>query len=194
MIVGFGNPGKRYRDTRHNLGFKAVDLFCAKLGLHLSDRRFQALSARTTYHDKRLVVSCPQTFMNRSGLAVKQLVEYYRPETKDIMVIHDDLDLDVGRMKIVRGGGAGGHHGLESVFFHLKITEFNRIKIGIGRPRHGESIEDFVLSPPYEDQKEQIKDILHTVVEAIELFVMRDVESVMNTFNSPGMRKKEVEG
>ena len=132
--------------------------------------------------------------MNRSGLAVKQLVEYYRPETKNVMVIHDDLDLDVGRMKIVCGGGAGGHHGLESVFFHLKITEFNRIKIGIGRPRHGESIEDFVLSPPYEDQKDQIEDILHTVVEAIELFVMRDAESAMNTFNSPGMRKKEVEG
>ena len=132
--------------------------------------------------------------MNRSGLAVKQLVEYYRPETKNIMVIHDDLDLEVGRVKIVRGGGAGGHHGLESVFFHLKTTEFNRIKIGIGRPRHGESIEDFVLSPPYEDQKEQIEGILHTVVEAIELFVMRDVESAMNAFNSPGMRKKEVEG
>jgi len=132
--------------------------------------------------------------MNRSGLAVKQLVEYYRPETKNIMVIHDDLDLEVGRVKIVRGGGAGGHHGLESVFFHLKITEFNRIKIGIGRPRHGESIEDFVLSPPYEDQKEQIEEILPTVVEAIELFVMRDVESAMNAFNSLGMRKKEVEG
>lgn len=131
--------------------------------------------------------------MNRSGLAVKQLVEYYRPETKDVMVIHDDVDLDVGRMKIVRGGGAGGHHGVESVFFHLKNTEFNRIKIGIGRPRHGESIEDFVLSPPYEDQKEPIKDMLHTVVEAIELFVMQDVESAMNTFNSPGMRKKEKE-
>ena len=131
--------------------------------------------------------------MNRSGLAVKQLVEYYRPETKDVMVIHDDVDLDVGRMKIVRGGGAGGHHGVESVFFHLKNTEFNRIKIGIGRPRHGESIEDFVLSPPYEDQKEPIKDMLHTVVEAIELFVMQNVESAMNTFNSLGMRKKEVE-
>ncbi|HUT72217.1 MAG TPA: aminoacyl-tRNA hydrolase [Desulfatiglandales bacterium] len=192
-MVGFGNPGKRYRDTRHNLGSKAVDLFCAKLGLHLSDQCFQALSARTTYHDKHLVVACPQTFMNRSGLAVKQLVEYYRPETKNVMVIHDDLDLDVGRMKIVRGGGAGGHHGVESVVFHLKITEFNRIKIGIGRPRHGESIEDFVLSPPYEDQKEPIKDILHTVVEAIELFVMQNVESAMNTFNSLGMRKNEVE-
>lgn len=131
--------------------------------------------------------------MNRSGLAVKQLVEYYRPETKDVMVIHDDVDLDVGRMKIVRGGGAGGHHGVESVFFHLKNTEFNRIKIGIGRPRHGESIEDFVLSPPYEDQKEPIKDMLHTVVEAIELFVMQDVESAMNQFNSVGMRKKEKE-
>jgi PTH1 family peptidyl-tRNA hydrolase len=131
--------------------------------------------------------------MNLSGLAVKQLVEYYRPETKDILVIHDDLDLDVGRMKVVRGGGAGGHHGVESTLFHLKINGFSRIKIGIGRPRHGESIEDFVLSPPYEDQKEPIKDVLDTVVEAIELFVMRDVESAMNAFNSPGMRKKEVE-
>ena len=131
--------------------------------------------------------------MNRSGLAVKQLVEYYRPETKNMMLIHDDLDLDVGRMKIARGGGAGGHHGLESVFFHLKITEFNRIKIGIGRPRHGESIEDFVLGQPYEDQREPIKDILHTAVEAIELFVLRDVESAMNTFNSLGIMKKEVE-
>ena len=131
--------------------------------------------------------------MNQSGLAVKQLVEYYRPETKNVMLIHDDLDLDVGRMKVVRGGGAGGHLGLESVFFHLRITEFNRIKIGIGRPRHGESIEDFVLSQPYEDQKEPLEDILHTAVEAIELCVLRGVESAMNTFNSPGVRKKEVE-
>jgi PTH1 family peptidyl-tRNA hydrolase len=131
--------------------------------------------------------------MNRSGVAVKQLADYYRPETKNVMIIHDDLDLDVGRIKVVCRGGAGGHHGVESTFFHLKITEINRIKIGIGRPRHGESIEDFVLSPPYEDQKEPIKDILNTVVEAIELFVMRDVESAMNAFNSPGTRNKEVE-
>ena len=109
------------------------------------------------------------------------------------MVIHDDLDLDVGRLKVVRGGGAGGHHGVESTFSHLKTNGFNRIKIGIGRPRHGESIEDFVLSPPYEDQKEPIKDTLHTVVEAIELFVIRDIESAMNTFNAPGIRNKEVE-
>jgi len=131
--------------------------------------------------------------MNRSGVAVKQLVEYYRPETGNVLLIHDDLDLDVGRMKVVRGGGTGGHHGLDSVFVHLKMTEFNRIKIGIGRPRHGESIEDFVLNPPYEDQREQIDNILHTAAEAIELFVLQDVESAMNTFNSVGVRKKEVE-
>ena len=108
LIVGFGNPGKGYQNTRHNLGFKAVDLFCSQLGLHLSDRRFQALSSSTNYHGKKIVVACPQTFMNLSGLSVKYLFDYYTPEVRNLMVIHDDLDLDVGRLKIVRGGGAGG--------------------------------------------------------------------------------------
>ena len=100
------------------------------------------------------------------------------------MVIHDDLDLDVGRLKIVRGGGAGGHHGVESVIIHLKTNEFNRIRIGIGRPRYNEPIEDFVLSPPYEDQKKPVKDMLYSAVEAIKLFIMDGVESAMVKFNS----------
>ncbi len=131
--------------------------------------------------------------MNRSGLAVRYLVEYYRPEIRNLMVIHDDLDLQVGRLKIVHGGGAGGHHGVESVIFHLNTNEFNRIKIGIGRPRHNEPIEDFVLSPPYEDQEKSINDVLHVVGDAIELFVLDGVESAMNKFNSLAAGKKEVE-
>jgi len=131
--------------------------------------------------------------MNRSGIAVKYLVEYYRPDIRDVMVIHDDIDLDVGRIKIAYGGGAGGHHGIESVAYHLGTNEFNRTKIGIGRPRYNEAIEDFVLSPFYDDQQTTIKDALHIAVKAIESFVLYGVEAAMNTFNFLTTRKKEAE-
>jgi PTH1 family peptidyl-tRNA hydrolase len=131
-----------------------------------------------------IVLACPQTFMNRSGLAVKHLVEYYTPEIRNIMVVHDDIDLDVGRIKIVAGGGAGGHHGVESVIYHLGTDGFNRTKMGIGRPRYDEPIEDFCLNPFYGDQLKTIKDVLDVAVEALKSFILDGVEVAMNTFNS----------
>ena len=193
MIIGLGNPGTVYKNSRHNLGFKTVDLLSTQLDLHLSDHRFQTLSTSTKYHNKKILLACPQTLMNRSGIAVKHLVEYYRPDIRDIMVIHDDIDLDVGRIKIVCGGGAGGHHGIESVAYHLGINEFCRTKIGIGRPRYNEAIEDFVLNPFYDDQQTTIKEALHIAVKAIESFVLYGVEATLNTFNSLTTRKKEAE-
>jgi len=184
LIIGLGNPGTVYKNSRHNLGFKTVDLLCTQLGLHLSDQRFQTLSTSTNYHNKKILLACPQTLMNRSGIAVKHLVEHYRPDIRDIMVIHDDIDLDVGRIKIACGGGAGGHHGIESVVYHLGTNEFNRTKIGIGRPRHNEAIKDFVLNPFYDDQQATIKEALHIAVKAIGSFVINGVEAAMNTFNS----------
>ena len=193
MIIGLGNPGTVYKNSRHNLGFKTVDLLSTQLDLHLSDHRFQTLSTSTKYHNKKILLACPQTLMNRSGIAVKHLVEYYRPDIRDIMVIHDDIDLDVGRIKIACGGGAGGHHGIESVAYHLGINEFCRTKIGIGRPRYNEAIEDFVLNPFYDDQQTTIKEALHIAVKAIESFVLYGVEATLNTFNSLTTRKKEAE-
>ena len=131
--------------------------------------------------------------MNRSGIAVKSLVQYYRPEIKDIIVIQDDIDLDIGRIKIVSGGGAGGHRGIESVAYHLKTNEFSRIKIGIGRPRHDEAIEDFVLNPFYDDQQTIIKKALHVAVEAITSFILFGIDAAMNKFNSLTIREKEEE-
>lgn len=131
--------------------------------------------------------------MNRSGIAVKYLVEHYRPNIKDVMIIHDDIDLDVGRIKIACGGGAGGHHGIESVAYHLRTNEFSRTKIGVGRPRYNESIEDFVLSHFYDDQQITIKEALHLAAKAIESFVLYGVEATMNTFNSLTTRKREGE-
>ena len=191
MIVGLGNPGLEYKNSRHNLGFKVVDLLSTKLYLHLSDQRFQTLSTSTNYHDKKIVLACPQTFMNKSGIAVEYLVKHYRPEIRNIMVVHDDIDLDVGHIKIVREGGAGGHHGVDSVIYHLGTDGFNRVKIGIGRPQYNEPIEDFVLSPMYEDQQKTIKDVLPLAAEAIESFILDGVEVTMNKFNSVTIKKKE---
>jgi PTH1 family peptidyl-tRNA hydrolase len=129
--------------------------------------------------------------MNRSGIAVEYLVEHYRPEIRNIMVVHDDIDLDVGHIKIVHGGGAGGHHGIDSVIYHLGTDGFNRVKIGIGRPQYNEPIEDFVLSPIYDDQQKTIKDVLHLAAEAIESFILVGVEVTMNKFNSVTIKKKE---
>jgi PTH1 family peptidyl-tRNA hydrolase len=193
LIIGLGNPGTAYKDSRHNLGFKTVDLLCNQLGLRLSDQRFQTLSTSTNYHNKKILLACPQTLMNRSGIAVQDLVEHYRPNIKDIMVIHDDIDLDVGRIKIVSGGGSGGHHGIESITYHLGTNEFSRTKIGIGRPRYNEAIEDFVLNPFYDDQQTTIKEALHLAAKSIESFVLYGVESAMNTFNSSTTREKEAE-
>jgi PTH1 family peptidyl-tRNA hydrolase len=193
LIVGLGNPGIEYSDTRHNLGFKAVDLFCHELHLHLSDHRFQALSNTTIYHGKTVVVACPQTYMNRSGFAVRYLVEYYRPELSDVLVIHDDIDVDEGRIKIVRAGGAGGHRGVESIISHLGTNRFNRVKVGIGRPVAGESIEEFVLSPLDSGQRETIGQVLGTVVEAIETFIVDGIEVAMNSYNSVIIGEKEGE-
>ena len=194
LIVGLGNPGFEYENSRHNLGFKAVGILCEKLGLHLTDQRFHALTTSANYHGKKLILTCPQTFMNRSGLAVKHLVEYYTPEIRNIMVVHDDIDLDVGRIRIVRGGGAGGHHGVESIIYHIGTNGFNRAKIGIGRPRYNEPIEDFVLNPLNDDQQQTIKDVLHLVRDAIESFILDGVEAAMNKFNSVTIKKEEEGG
>lgn len=193
LIVGLGNPGIEYTDTRHNLGFKAADLFCHELHLHLFDHRFQALSTTTIYHEKKVVVACPQTFMNRSGLAVRYLVEHHWPRLSNVLVVHDDIDVEVGRIKIVRAGGAGGHRGVESIISHLGTNRFNRVKIGIGRPLEGESIEEFVLSPLDKEQQETIEEVLGIVVKAIETFILDGVEVAMNSYNSLIITAKEGE-
>jgi PTH1 family peptidyl-tRNA hydrolase len=193
LIVGLGNPGIDYTDTRHNLGFKAVDLFCHELHLHLSDHRFQALSTATIYHGKTVVVACPQTYMNRSGLAVRYLVEHHGSELGNVLVVHDDIDLEVGRIKIVRTGGAGGHRGVESIISHLGTNRFNRIKIGIGRPLAGESTEEFVLSPLYSEQRKTMEEVLGIAVKAIQLYILDGVEVAMNRYNSVIITEKEVE-
>lgn len=138
-------------------------------------------------------MACPQTFMNRSGIAVRYLVEHYSPELDKILVVHDDVDIHTGRVKIVRAGGAGGHRGVESIISQLGTNRFNRIKIGIGRPSSGESVEEFVLKPLDSGQQKIAAQAVVLAVKAVELFILYGIEAAMNRYNSVIITEKEVE-
>jgi PTH1 family peptidyl-tRNA hydrolase len=129
--------------------------------------------------------------MNRSGYAVKACADHYGVDTSHILVVHDDLDLGVGRVKGVRHGGSGGHRGVQSIIDSLGVTQFPRIKVGIGRPRYGETIESYVLSPFYDDQIKIMGDITHLAILGCEIFVSEGIESVMNHINSQNFANHE---
>jgi len=183
LIVGLGNPGAEYENTRHNIGYRAVALWCHTLGMRLSGRRFQSKSASSTLEGHKIICIGPQTYMNRSGEAVRAWATYYGVETGNILVLHDDLDLPLGRIKIVKGGGAGGHKGVLSVMHHLGSTDFPRVKIGIGRPRYNEAIEGYVLTSFYSDETETAEAVIQTAADAAQLCVSEGVESAMNRIN-----------
>jgi PTH1 family peptidyl-tRNA hydrolase len=138
---------------------------------------------------KSVLLLCPTTYMNRSGESVEACVEHYGLEMERILVVHDDLDLPVGRVKVVRGGGPGGHKGIESIIRHLHSKDFARIKLGIGRPRYGESVEEFVLSPFYSNERGVVQNVIRASVNACEMFVLEGVEEAMNQFNCLSLDK-----
>jgi len=183
LIVGLGNPGPGYETSRHNAGFKVVDLWCKDLGLSLSSRRFRAKTIRAEFRGNSIILLCPLTFMNLSGESVRACASYYALETSRILVVHDDLDIPLGRIKVVRDGGAGGHKGVSSIIRHLGSAGFCQVKVGIGRPRYGEAVEDYVLAPFYADERGLAEDVLRLAVNACELFVLEGVESAMNRIN-----------
>jgi PTH1 family peptidyl-tRNA hydrolase len=143
------------------------------------------------FQGKKVFLLCPETYMNLSGNAVRAWRDYYDIDQERILVMHDDLDLPFGRIKVGIKSGSGGHKGVVSIIRNLGITGFARVKIGIGRPRYEEPMEDFVLSPFYKDQKEMLDQVIQGAVQAGELFVLEGVESAMNAINSQNFGNEE---
>ncbi len=190
LIGGLGNPGRRYSLTRHNIGFMVINQWAGALDVRLTGRRFQSRNIRTALHKQEIILIRPLTFMNLSGKSILACVDTYDVNAEHILVIHDDIDLPVGRIRVVRGGSAGGHNGILSIIQYLGTKHFPRIKIGVGRPRHGEPIEEFVLSPFYRDEKEIVEEVIRTVIKACELFVSNGVEAAMNHTNCQNLADK----
>jgi len=183
LIVGLGNPGPRYEATRHNAGQLVISLLCRELGVDLKDSRFQSSSAVTRLEGTKTILLCPTTYMNLSGTSVKSCVDYYKIDPDNILIIHDDLDMPLGRVKVIRDGGAGGHNGIRSVINCLGTTQFARIKTGIGRPRYGEPVEEYVLSSFYSDEKDAREEAIHLAAQACRLITSKGIESAMNQTN-----------
>ncbi len=192
MIAGLGNPGPRYKNTRHNIGFKVINLWGDDLNVRLSGRRFQSRNTLTRFEGKRIILLRPLTYMNRSGESIRACVDYYGIQAENVLVVHDDLDLPVGKIKVAKNGGAGGHKGVMSLVQHLGTKKFPRVKVGIDRPRYRESVENFVLSPFYKDEREIVEEVIRMAVQACGLFVGEGVESAMNVINNQNLREKEV--
>ncbi|MDB9823091.1 aminoacyl-tRNA hydrolase [Deltaproteobacteria bacterium] len=183
LIVGLGNPGPEYKNTRHNIGFQVITCLSHELGVRLNDQRFQSRNTLAELQGKDIMLLNPSTFMNLSGTSVKACADFFNIKEGNLLIIHDDLDLPAGKIKIVQRGGSGGHRGVQSVIDHLNSTLFPRIKIGIGRPRDGETIEDYVLTQFYDDQIEVMEEAIQISAQACRLFVLYGVESAINQIN-----------
>lgn len=186
--MGLGNPGFEYQVTRHNIGFRVIERWALELGIALKEDGYSRYGM-IQFGDKKVILQCPLTYMNLSGKAVRLYKDYYQIYNEDIMVVHDDLDLPVGKLRIARNGGSGGHKGVLSVIRSLGSKDFARFRIGIGRPRYGEDIEDFVLSPFYEDEIEIMEQIIPLVIEGCELFISRGIGYAMNKINAQNLAK-----
>ena len=186
MVVGLGNPGARYAHTRHNIGFDTVDLLASQEGWAWSGRRSHAVLAEGPLGGHKVLLVKPQTYMNDSGLAVGELVRFYKLDLADLLVVCDDLDLPLGRLRLRARGAAGGQHGLESIIRHLGgQTDFARLRIGIGRPRAGRDQNvDFLLSRPATDDRIVLEEARERGVAAVRAVIIEGISVAMNRFNA----------
>ena len=183
MIVGLGNPGKGYEMTRHNLGFLAMDRLAQKTEVSLRQRKFNSRLGKGKIGDEEVILMKPLTYMNLSGEAVKKAYDYFRCLLDDLIIIHDDIDLDFGRLKIKKGGGDGGHKGMRSIIDHMGTDRFVRIRIGIGRPENGGEVVDYVLDPLNVSERFRLNEILDQANLLIQTLIQRGVQTAMNAFN-----------
>ncbi len=183
VVVGLGNPGAQYETTRHNVGFMVVDALAARLKSGVWRRAGRSLVDEALLEGRRLLLAKPQTFMNRSGKAVEELLAVEEAPCPRLLVVHDDLDLPLGRLRIRDGGGHGGHNGLRSILEILGTGAFVRLKVGIGRPAEGEGVTEHVLSPFEAGEQAVLPGVLLRATDAVESIILEGPERAMNRFN-----------
>lgn len=178
LVVGLGNPGKEYKGTRHNIGFDFLDFYLNNVSFKVKKNyeTFETLIGR-----EKIIFLKPLTFMNESGLAIKSCVDYYKLDVKDILVIYDDMDFDLGKFKLKKMGTAAGHNGIKSIIQHLNTEEFNRLRIGISRPK-GDKV-NYVLGKFSKMEEAKIQMVFKELCNVLKDYFSLDFEKVMNKYN-----------
>ncbi|MCQ2555292.1 MAG: aminoacyl-tRNA hydrolase [Clostridia bacterium] len=188
IIVGLGNPGKKYENTRHNIGFKTIDVLAERNNIEVNKLKFKALVGEGFINNKKVLLVKPQTFMNLSGEAVREVLAYYKEPVENLLVIYDDIDIATGTFRIRKKGSAGTHNGMRNIIYLLNDDGFPRIRIGIGSALKGDLI-NFVVGNVTKDESELLYPAVIKSCEAIECYLKDGIDMAMNRFNV----KKKVE-
>ena len=184
LVVGLGNPGAKYENTRHNMGFMAVDILADSVNMPFNKVRFKALTGTCELGGEKVLVMKPQTYMNLSGEAVGVGARFYKIPPEHVLVISDDISLPTGKLRIRPHGSAGGHNGLKNIIQHLGSDQFPRIKVGVGSPQQaGYEVVDWVIGKPLGEDKKILQDTLEKASKAVEFIISQGPEKAMNRFN-----------
>lgn len=187
VVVGLGNPGRRYAGTRHNVGFLLVRRLARRWGVKFRKRKHGAKVAEAMRNNERLVLAQPQTYMNLSGKAVKQMVDGYRIPPQNLVVVYDDLDIPVGQIRVRKEGRPGSHKGMCSIVAEIGTAAFPRLRVGIGPHAEGDDAAEFVLSPFSREERPVLEDALVRAEDALEMVIDGRIDAAMNAFNQKGM-------
>jgi len=193
LVVGLGNPGEQYQDNRHNLGFMVVDDLMARARCPAARAKFGAEIAEGTLAGARVLFCKPMEFMNVSGQAVARVAGFWKVPVADIVVVHDELDLPFGRLKLGAGGGAGGHNGIRSLASSLGDPGFARVRVGVGRPGAGRDAADYVLEDFSRAEAKDLPDLRTLAADAVEAIVKQGLPAAMNRFNGKAQDKSKGE-
>ena len=187
MIVGLGNPGKKYENTRHNVGWKALDMVAEDAGIKVNVNRFHGLTGMGTFGGEKVILVKPLTYMNLSGDCVQPLAAYYKIPPEDILVLCDDVNLPLGRLRFRKAGSAGGHNGLKSIIGRLSSDRFPRLRLGVGAPGEGRDLIEHVLMPFEGEDRKMVEELEKTAAKAVLCFLKDGPDKVMNDYNGkPG--------
>jgi len=184
LVVGLGNPGGRYARTRHNAGFMVIDRLAQRWGASVERKQFKALVDRARVGTADVVLCKPQTFMNLSGDAVASLRGYYKVDPEEVLVVHDDVDLDLGDVRLKKGGGHGGHNGLRDLQKKLGTNGFGRVRFGVSRPPTGWDTADYVLARFSDDEARQLEDSIDRAADAVEAALAEGLQGAMQRVNT----------
>ncbi len=184
IIAGLGNPGKDYKNTRHNIGFDVIDVIAEKHNISVIEKKHKAIIGKGVIDGYKVILVKPQTYMNLSGESLREIIDYYKVDpTEELIVISDDISLNPGNIRIRKKGSAGGHNGLKSIIQHLGTDAFQRVKMGVGEKPKGYDLADYVLGHFTGDERKVMDEAAKSAEEAIRLMMQGDTDGAMNKFN-----------
>lgn len=181
LIVGLGNPGSQYEDTRHNIGFKVVDNIAKEYNIEINRQKFKGVCGEGFINGEKVILLKPTTYMNLSGESIREVVDFYKLSNDNVLVIYDDISLDVGRLRIREKGSAGGHNGIKSIIAHLGTDIFPRIKVGVGQPNV--DLVNYVLGKFTKEEMEVLNESIDASTKAAKEIISNDVKTAMNIYN-----------